>query len=312
MGKLIPIVAITGGLLLFSGCKDHSSEIEDLEGRVAATEKKLNQQREELEEENATLREEIDRLNKGVSLPVDAEPVSTQLEKLHTRLGEVENADSSGDAAELEKRLSAKIDAMKAEAKKEAIEAAKLEAAKAGTGDMDKEAMAELVAKKMAEEAAANAPTKKLDQALARLDISQAEKDQIQQRILDSKQETLELLEVPTEDGRIFAEEVIDAFIRIQDKKGTQADIGKLFAELGSTKVPGDAEDRSYAEVLEDIKRRNKEDISRLLTEEDQNTLTRAHEDWSDFDVEGDPFGALYMERMQKYQEEKEAASDDE
>lgn len=294
MKNLVPLTAIMAGLLLFSGCTDHRSEIEDLEARVATNTKKLNQQREELETENDKLRAELDRLNQDVALPADSESVSSQLSDLKSRVTGVEGSDSSTDTTGLEKRLNEKIDAIKADV-------TNIEAARA----VDKEEMIAIIDKKMAEESAANAPTKSLDKALDRLDISQAEKDQIEQHILDSKKETLELLEIPTADGRSFAEELIDTVIASQ-KSGNNSSIMKLFAELQSTKIPGDIEDRTYAEALDIIKKQNKEDISRMLSEEDRKKLSNAHEDWSDFDVEDDPFTELYMERLLKSEEESE------
>ncbi|MCF6227213.1 MAG: hypothetical protein L3J82_00885 [Planctomycetes bacterium] len=294
MKNLIPLTAIMAGLLLFSGCTDHRSEIEDLEARVATNTKKLNQQREELEAENDKLRAELDRLNQDIALPADSESVSSQLSDLKSRVTGVEGSDSSTDTTGLEKRLNEKIDAIKADV-------TSLETARA----VDKEEMAAVIDKKMAEESAANAPTKSLDKALDRLDISQAEKDQIEQHILDSKKETLELLEIPTADGRSFAEELIDTVIASQ-KSGNNSSIMKLFAELQSTKIPGDIEGRTYAEALDTIKKQNKEDISRMLSEEDRKKLSNAHEDWSDFDVENDPFTELYMERLLKSEEESE------
>jgi hypothetical protein len=117
----------------------------------------------------------------------------------------------------------------------------------------------------------------------------------------------LETLEVPTADGRVLAEELIDVFIRVANGEAKETDAHAVFLELAGQKIPGDIEGRTYMEAINAIKARNREDISRILSPQDQRKLTAAHEDWSDFEVgEGDPWGALYMERLQKYQQEKE------
>lgn len=93
-------------------------------------------------------------------------------------------------------------------------------------------------------------------------------------------------------------------FIGIQNGDAKQSDFTKLYLELTQTEIPGDIEGRTYAEAIEDIKARNREDISRILTEEDRKKLDAAHEDWSDFDIDDDPFGELYMERLRKREQE--------
>ena len=71
---------------------------------------------------------------------------------------------------------------------------------------------------------------------------------------------------------------------------------------------PGDAEGRTYMETINAIKKKNREAIGRILTPEQQAALTRAHADWTDFEVgEGDPWGPLYLKRLEEYQKRKEA-----
>jgi hypothetical protein len=172
---------------------------------------------------------------------------------------------------------------------------------------VDEDRVAELAAKKLAEQQANSTPTKNLKQALARLDISQAEQEMVRQEIISAKKGILETLEVPTTTGRNLAVELIDKMLAVQNGDAEQSDLMGIFGDLATLKVPGDASGRTYMDAINAIKKKNRETIGRILTPEDQSKLTRAHEDWTDFEVgEGDPWGALYLERLEAYQKRKE------
>ncbi|MBZ0136498.1 MAG: hypothetical protein K8I27_09015 [Planctomycetes bacterium] len=296
-------LSLMGGLVigaaLLAGCQDNSQEVDKLRSDLVAQQNRFDEANNKWASDRDTMRAEIDDLKARLGA-LDAEgtpakPVAEQIKDLEGRIAGVEEKPD----------LSAKVDALGKKidgVRDEAVEAARAEAAKAGAGAIDKDALAEALAKQQA----ANAPTKDLAQAMDRLEISDAEKEQLKQYIIDAKTQILETLEVPTEDGRVFAEELIDGFIKVQNGEAKETDIHALFLELGSKKIPGDINGRSYMEAINDIKALNKEDISRMLSEKDQKKLTTAHPDWTDFDVEeGDPWGALYMERLQKQQAEK-------
>ena len=297
------LIAVSGLVLagaLLAGCQDNSGEVEKLRSDLTAQQKRFDEANDRWASERDTMRAELADLKKQMgTLPEgEARPVAARISELEAQLAEGDNAANEELAAKVD-ALGKKIDGVK----EEAVEAARVEAAKAGSGSVS----AEDLAKAMAEEQAKNAPTKDLAAAMDRLQISQAEKDQIKQHIIDSKQQILETLEVPTEDGRVFAEELLDTFIKIQNGDGKMTDVHALFIELSSKKIPGDIEGRTYAQAIDAVKARNKEDIGRILSPADQEKLTAAHEDWTDFDIgEGDPWGALYMERLQKAQAEKE------
>jgi len=289
-------------LPLIGGCNQNTEEIDRLNSEVAKAKTAQAESEARWEGERDALRRDVNDLKSR--LGESATPVDQSVTALDKRVAAMEK----GGAGKLDDRLAAlegKIDGVK----KEAVEAAKVEAAKSGAGattGMTKEELDAYMLKKIEEEALLNKPTKNLKEVMDRLAISDAEKEQIRQSVIDCKKAQLELLETPTADGRIFAEELIDTFIKIQDGKATQADVGKLFMELVATKVPGDAQGRTYVQIIEEHKQKNKDNITKLLTPEDQAKLTKAHGDWSEFEVgEGDPFGALYMERMQKYQSGK-------
>lgn len=264
MKALLPL----GGLLcaaLLVGCQDNSQEVSKLRADLTAEQKRFDEASNTWASERDAMRADIAALKAQLgTLDADsARPMADRIKELETRVEEGNKPDPE---------LAAKVDALSKQiegVKQEAVEAARVEAAKAAGGEMDEAKIAELMAKKLAEEQAANAPTKNLQQALDRLDVSQAEKDQIRQSIIDAKKQILEALEVPTEDGRVLAEELIDTFIN-------------------------------------GVKARNKEEIGRILSPEDQKKLTAAHEDWTDFEVgDDDPWGALYLERVQKLQKDK-------
>ena len=297
-------LSVMGGLVigaaLLTGCQNNTEEVDKLRADLVAQQKRFDESSNKWATERDTMRAEIDALKAQMGTlegegDTPAKPVAEQIKDLEARIEESKN----------DPDLTAKVDALGKkidEVRDEAVEAARAEAAKAGGGEIDETALAEALAKQQA----ANAPTKNLSQALDRLQISDAEKEQIKQYIIDSKKQILETLEVPTEDGRVFAEELIDGFIKVQNGDMKETDIHKLFMELGSKPIPGDIQGRTYMDAINDIKARNKEDIGRMLSKEDQKKLTAAHEDWTDFEVgDGDPWGALYMERLEKYQGDK-------
>ncbi|MCZ7605479.1 MAG: hypothetical protein M5U25_05275 [Planctomycetota bacterium] len=207
-----------GGLLcaaLLCGCQDNSHEISKLQADLAAERKRFDAASDTWASERDAMRADIAALKAqlGTLDTESAAPMAERIKELETRV------DAGGKP---DPELAARVEALGKKVenlKDEAVEAARMEAAKAASGEMDEEKIAALMAKKLAEEQAANAPTKNLQQALDRLDVSQAEKDQIRQSIIDAKQQILEALEVPTEDGRVLAEELIDTFIKIPERR---------------------------------------------------------------------------------------------
>lgn len=294
-------------LLFVGGCNQNAAEIERLNADLAKQKTAQAESEVRWEGERDALKKDINDLRArlgDLKAGDPTRPLGETVSDLDKRMAQLE----AGGAGKLDERV-AKLEGQIDGVKKEAVEAAKVEAARSGAGSttgMTKEELDAYMKKKAEEDAVLNQPTKDLKSAMDRLAISDAEKEQIRQSILDCKKAQLELLETPTADGRIFAEELIDTFIKIQDGKATQADVGKLFIELVATKVPGDPQGRTYVQIIEEHKQKNKDNIGKVLTPEDQAKLTRAHADWSEFEVgDGDPFGALYMERMQKYQSGK-------
>lgn len=302
--KRMALSSAAVALLLAGGCGQNTEETERLRGDLARQKAEVAESRAAWEGERDKLKGEIAELRARIGDAKPDHPLGETVEDLQKRIDRVEK----GGDSKTGERLAA-LEKSVETVRKDAIDAAKAEAAKTGassTTGMTKDELDAYMAKKAAEDAEANKETKNLAEALGRLNISDAEKEAIRQSVIDCKKAQLELLETPTADGRIFAEELIDTFIKIQDGKATQADVGKLFMELVATKIPGDAQGRTYVQAIEEYKQKNKDSIGKLLTPEDQKKLSRAHPDWSEFEVgEGDPFGALYMERLQKYQKTK-------
>lgn len=300
MKRLIPICGMT---LLLAAC-GNSDELDRLRSdlnqqKLAAAEstQRRESDRDALKAEIAQLRARLGEIGKGDP----SRPLSATINDLSERLAKVEQPGDGNEGARLA-AVEKKLD----EVEKEAVEAAKAEIA-SGAKPVTEERVRQIMAEKIAEQQVDANPTKKFTDAIGRLKISEAEKEALKQSIVDCKKAQLELLETPTPDGRVFAEELIDAFIKVQDNKATQADLTKLFIDITGTKVPGDAQGRTYLQIIEEAKKKNRDNIGKLLTPEDQAKLTRAHADWSEFELgEGDPWGALYMERMEKYQKAKE------
>jgi len=309
MKGVLPLSGLVLAGALLGGCQDNSKDVEKLQADMVAQQNSFDEANDRWASERDTMRAEINDLKKqlGTLQGKDgkpAQPVAERIKELEGRLEEAENAPKNDpDTKAKLDALSRKIDNLK----DEAVEAARVEAAKVGGGKVS----AEDLAKAMAEEQAKDAPTKNLNEALDRLEISQGEKEQVKQSIIDAKKQILETLEVPTADGRNLAEELIDTMIKIQNGDAKQSDAMTIFAEIAAQKVPGDIEGRTYMDAINAIKATTKEDIGRILTEKDQAKLTKAHEDWTDFEVgDGDPWGELYMERVQKYNETHPAKDD--
>lgn len=291
--------SLFGAAVMAGACADQSSEVAQLKADMAAQQKQFHTESDAWKTEREKLRRDLDDLKAklGTLDGENAKPVAEAIRELEGRIAEAEKSEASPDVTAKLEALEAKLDKVKVEAG----EIAREEAAKAGMGNVDEEKLAELTAKKLAEEQAASAPTKNLQEALNRLDVSEAEKDQVKQHILEAKAAILETLEVPTADGRNLAEELIDTILKVQNGKAEQTDMNKIFLELSTTKVPGDLEGRTYLQVIEAHKARNREQIGRILGKSDQDKLSKAHADWTDFEVgEGDPWVGLYMERLEK------------
>lgn len=291
--------SLLSAAVMAGACADQSSEVAQLKADMAAQQKQFHAESDAWKTEREKLRRDLDDLKAklGTLDGDNAKPVAEAIRELEGRITEAEKSEASPDVTAKLAALEAKLDKVKVEAG----EIARDEAAKASMGSVDEEKLAELTAKKLAEEQAASAPTKNLQEALNRLDVSEAEKDQVKQHILEAKAAILETLEVPTADGRNLAEELIDTILKVQNGKAEQTDMNKIFLELSTTKVPGDLEGRTYLQVIEAHKVRNREQIGRILGKADQDKLTKAHADWTDFEIgEGDPWVGLYMERLEK------------
>ncbi|MBX3459139.1 MAG: hypothetical protein KF696_04105 [Planctomycetes bacterium] len=298
MKRTLPLAAVGALLLLVGGCKDQSEEVARLNADLVNQRNQLDESERRRIDDTKRLQDEIAALRARI----DGGEGKAPMEK---RLAELEAQVAAEDGAALEKRV-AELDEQVKAARKEASEArTEAQKAAAGGGAVDEDRLAELAAKKVAEEQANSTPTKDLSQALNRLNVSDAEKQLIRQEILDAKKGILETLEVPTAEGRNMADELVDMIIKVQHGKAQEGEFIKLIADLQTAKLPGDARGRTYWQAIEDIKKANRENIGRILSPEDQKKLDAAHKDWSDFEVgDGDPWGPLYMERLQKYQAE--------
>lgn len=294
MRKLLLLAAFAP--LALAGCQDNS-EVDSLKSQLAHTKQDLIDAREEARADKAALQQRIERLEMRLgkaSMEAGQPTLREELDALKAKAAQAK--EGGADASELEKRVAAM------EEKVNHVEG-KVDSTNAEVSKVKEETAA--TKKEVAEAKNATTQTKDFNQAIARLDISDADKQAIKDEIIKSKKEMLELLEVPTSDGRHFGEELIDTFISAQmTGENKQAEIMNLFADLSQTKVPGDSQGRTYVEMINEIKKRNRDSIGRILKPEDQKKLDAAHADWTDFEgIEGDPFGTLYMERLKKYQE---------
>lgn len=287
--------------LALAGCQDNT-EVDNLRSQLAKTKQELTETRDEAKADKAELQARIARLEARLgkeSADAGQPTLRDELEALKVQLKQAKDPEQQ---AALEKRIAA-VEGRVEKVKEEAVEEAKKIAPAVGaSGPVDENKIAEMAAKKLADEQ----PTKNFKDAIARLNLSDADKQAVLDEIVKSKKEMLELLEVPTAEGRRFGEELIDTFIKAQmTGENQQAQIMNLFADLTNTKVPGDGQGRTYFQMIEDIKKRNRENIGRILKPEDQKKLDKAHGDWTDFEeIEGDPWTDVYMQRLKKYQEE--------
>ncbi|MBP9893030.1 MAG: hypothetical protein KBG84_14100 [Planctomycetes bacterium] len=286
--------------LALAGCQDNS-EVDNLRSQLAKTKQELAEAREESRNDKSELQSRIARLESRLGKSSTESGQPTLREELDALKAELKQAKDPEQQAALEKRIAA-VEGRVDKVKDEAVEEARKNLPASSTAAMDEDKIAELAAKKIADAQ----PTKDFNQAINRLNVSEAEKQAVKDEIIKSKKEMLELLEVPTTDGRRFGEEIIDIFIK-GAATGEKQDgaFMNVLADLNNTKVPGDSQGRTYFQMIEDIKKRNRESVGRILKPEDQSKLDAAHKDWTDFDgIEGDPFTDLYLQRLKKYQEE--------
>jgi hypothetical protein len=285
--------ALAAPLVLTSGCSDHSDEIVQLEAQLAAQRRQLETSEERWDAERKQLRERLNALESdmGGFQHESLDPFNERVRRLeHVLDVENENAESEPIAARIA-NLERRLEEVRAEAAQGSGER---------PSEIDMDRLVDQVADRVIERQYDMAPTKDLAEALARLNISDAERDLIRHEVIDAKRAMLELLDTPTEDGRNLANEIIDMVIRAQSGEG-EPNFARVFGDLARYQVPGDAENRTYFEVMEDIKERNRENIGRILTPEDQRRLSMAQEDWTEFEVgEDDPWAALYMERLEE------------
>jgi len=263
--------------------------------------------------ELATLRAELARQDAEFRLAqsrweAERERMDADIAQLRGDLARVGKVDPSRPLAEVVGELSRRVAGLEVkpepdvQARVAAIEA-KLESAREAGGGLTEDRVKEMMAEKLAAEVAAAQPTKDFVQVLTRLSASEAEKEALKRSIVECKKLQLDLLQTPTEDGRVFAEEIVDAFIRVQDAVYTQADLTKLFVEIAGTKVPRDAQGRTYLQVIEEAKQKNRDRIGRLLSPQDQTRLSQAHADWSEFELgEADPWRDLFLQRFEEYE----------
>lgn len=222
-----------------------------------------------------------------------------RLDAIQQRLDQLELDDGAPPQSHVEL---AEIEAALARLKAETTQAVREEIQRGA--EREEQRIAEVLARQVAKEQAANAPTKNLGNALDRLAVSDAEKEQVRREITDAKRRILETLEIRTDDGRNLAVEIVDCVLEIQDGTAGQTALHKLFADMAGKRIPGDPQNRTYVEVINKIKQENRDSISRILSEDDQKKLSRAHEDWADFELgDDDPWAALYLERLERFNE---------
>lgn len=265
---------------LLAGCSESSPELALARAEIAAQRDAIDRNEEARRIEQRRMMERLDEIQRRLDqLQLDD---GTPAPVAHAQLAALE----------------AKLEELKAETTLAVREELERGAAR------DEQRIAEITARQIAKEQAAVAPTKDLGEALQRLSISEAEKEQVRREITEAKRRILETLEIKTDDGRNFAVEIIDCMLEIQDGVAGQTELHKLFAELASTRIPGDLQNRTYVEAIEQIKQENRQSIERILSAEDQQKLSRAHSDWTDFELgDEDPWAALYIERLQKFNE---------
>jgi chromosome segregation ATPase len=284
--------------------KEMGEDLEDAQDEIVI----LKKAREEMAKKQVELEKEADAITKTATergkvqdkLAETVEDMGEDAEKRSKRLTNLETGakvlakleeDSAKDVSELEKEvanLKEEVAALKKEKEATAKKLADLEKrlAKLEKGG----SLADIKA------------TKNFDEAMAQLEISEAEKEAVRDAVLKCKKAQVETLEVPTKDKRILAEELIDAFIKAQgDPEKAQEDLQKLFIFMTTEKVPGDEKNRTYVQVIEEHKKVMRTSIQKILSPADQQRLTACHADWAELELgDDDPFGKLYVARMSK------------
>lgn len=301
--------ALAATLLVFTACAD-DSRIKSLEVKFedssAANEKRDAENKKAIDDLRIEILAKLEKLSiaANTTLGPDGKPVAGGIKLEENRpasaltpeltakladeiagLLELRGQGGAGaaNAAEVEGRLrdiEAKIDQASATAREAAGTAAE--------------------AKETAKQGGAAQLNKKFGALAAELGLEGPQAEAVRKELLSGRQASIDLLKTPTASGRVFANELVDAFIDIGAKReGAELRLQKLFGELSTEKIPG--QDKTYMAASEDLKRSVNDRVTPMLDAEQKKKYMAA---WGtdstsvEFETD-DPWTALYLERVQ-------------
>jgi hypothetical protein len=122
------------------------------------------------------------------------------------------------------------------------------------------------------------------------LELTDVQRLAAEEDIVRSQQQIKEVLEIPTDDGSVFLDEVVEVLARgVAEPQQAQGRLMKLFGRLMAEKVPGS--DQTYAVRIEGIKDSLRQTFQRNWTEKQYATFETWQMDPTEVkDVPGSPW----------------------
>lgn len=149
-----------------------------------------------------------------------------------------------------------------------------------------------------------------LDRVAAHLQLSDVQRESVQREVVRAQREIMDTLKIPTQDGTVFLDELVDVFVI--GATGDQAAAGgkmiQLFTRLTTEKIPGT--DRTYAVHVDGIKVGVKETFRRDFSPEQFAAYEGmgVAEDPTEMQVPGSPWMELMGKVAEKLPEDQRKA----
>lgn len=139
------------------------------------------------------------------------------------------------------------------------------------------------------------------------LELDEEQREVFKESLTDAKQRLVEVLQVPTASGRVFLDDIFDAFIDAQGGGDPTERFTEIFTAMAEAQYPGDS--LSYAELIGEANEQFKADLRDSLRPDQ---YAKFEEQWGDNPTEielpeQDPVITRIIERMGWRNQAKEA-----
>jgi|GEM_PF-4652043 len=150
-------------------------------------------------------------------------------------------------------------------------------------------------------------PDKSIESVAEQLNLSEEQLPEFEAALREAKQSLVDVLQVPTESGRVFLDEIFDAFIDGQANGDVGQRIQGIFASMAEEPYAGGG--KSYAELVGESQEKVRGEMATILTPDQWETFQQR---WAEnpTDIElgtDDPVISRIVERMAWRNNAKEA-----